>query len=197
MPSLFGSTPLSNALDDFRGIAIRGDKAFTDHLSTAAEGPAFVFANSRGLTPQQAIDAMHAAAQTRGKTFQQVYQLWLASAAYLNAVQPGCVPTSPLPAGWTLTFNTDGSGTVTQLVPTAIVLTPASDTLQHGAAVQFAAVVNDQNGTPVVPQPALTWTAASGTVDQSGNYTAPAAAGSDTVTVTAGSLTATAAITVQ
>ena len=197
MDSLFGVTPLSLALDDFRSYAIDSDKLLPELIKLANNGRVFVWGNIQGLTPQQALDAMHAAASIRGRTAKQIHDLFVGVSGFLNMIQPGCVPSPEPPPGWRLTWDAAEKGTATQLVPTTIVLTPASDTLQNGASVQFAAVVNDQFGAPVSPQPAVSWAAGTGTVDQSGTYTAPAAAGTDTVTATLGVLSATANITVQ
>jgi len=197
MATLIQSTPLSNSLAYFNGLFNRVNKVFSDHVQVTIDGLNFVWQNPYGLSPQQSLTVIQQSAATVGSTAQQTVGLWQAAAAYLNAIQHGCVSNTAVPSGYSLIWNPDGSGTVTQLVATAIVITPASDTLAHGTTLQFSAVVNDQYGTPLSPQPAVTWSAATGTIDASGNYTAPAAAGTDTVTATSGSLTATATVTIQ
>ncbi len=67
-------------------------------------------------------------------------------------------------------------------------LTPNTVSLDAGATQQFTvAGITDQFGDPVSAS-MYTWSATSGTIDEGGLYTAPDATGSDTVTVTCGSL---------
>ncbi len=67
-------------------------------------------------------------------------------------------------------------------------LTPDTVSLDAGATQQFTvAGITDQFGDPVSAS-MYTWSATSGTIDEGGLYTAPDATGSDTVTVTCGSL---------
>ena len=193
---LIPMTPLANAMAFAAAIFNRVNTSFEGHVQVISDITTFVWANPFGLSPQQAANVLHSIAVMNASTAQQVFEIYQAAGAFLNAIKPGSISVA-VPGGYQLAWNSDGSPVVTQLVGTAIVLTPASDTLANGTSVQFSAVVNDQFGHPLATQPPLTWAAGTGTIDGSGNYTAPAAAGTDTVTITAGTLTATAAITIQ
>ncbi len=78
-----------------------------------------------------------------------------------------------------------GSATVTVTAPapaptvTSVTVSPATASATTGGAVQFSATVQ---GTTT--NTAVTWTAALGTINSSGAYTAPTKAGTDTVTAT-------------
>jgi hypothetical protein len=82
---------------------------------------------------------------------------------------------------------------------TSVTVTPATVTLAAGQAQQFTAVAKDQFGAAFATPPAFTWALASGvgTVSAAGLYAAPATAGSAVVRATAGSVSATAAVTVN
>jgi hypothetical protein len=67
---------------------------------------------------------------------------------------------------------------------TSITVSPPTATVDLGAQQQFSATALDQFGAPLATQPATTWSAASGQVDGTGLYTAPAG-GHGTVTVRA------------
>ena len=73
------------------------------------------------------------------------------------------------------------SVTVTQTA-TDVWVSPNSAYVTPGGTQLFSAVEEDQCGNPMATQPAFTWIDVSGTIDVNGNYTAPATAGSDTVT---------------
>ena len=60
--------------------------------------------------------------------------------------------------------------------PTQISVSPTTVSLQTGAQQQFLALVSGTSNT------AVTWSAASGTITANGLYTAPSAAGTDTIT---------------
>ena len=103
---------------------------------------------------------------------------------------------------------TDSAGnvaaeTVTVVVnqtPTAVVVTPSPVNVASGGQQSFSATLDDQFGS-AIPYSAFTWavTAGSGSVNASGNYTAPAnTLGTATVTATSslGSIHGTAAINV-
>jgi hypothetical protein len=104
---------------------------------------------------------------------------------------------------------TDGAGytatsSVTVIVsatPTSASLSPSNVTIPGGGTQTFSATVKDQFNAPI-SSPSLTWTVNSagvgGTIDSTGKYTAPAAgSGIDTVRVTSGLASATAAVTVM
>jgi pectate lyase len=82
-----------------------------------------------------------------------------------------------------VTKSDSTSVTVTTTTPTptvsSIAVSPTTTTVKTGASHQFAATVQ---GT--VTNKSVTWTAALGTVNSSGAYTAPSKAGTDTVTAT-------------
>lgn len=80
---------------------------------------------------------------------------------------------------------------------TSIAVTPGTATLAEGATQQFAAQALDQFKHALQTQPAFTWSTSGGTITAAGLFTAPGAAGSDTVTAKYGSLSATATISVQ
>src|ERR1700704_2069836 len=77
---------------------------------------------------------------------------------------------------------------------TSVTITPNSPSTTTGGTLRFSAAIP---GTAT--QETVTWTAALGTISSSGNYTAPANAGTDKVTATSNadpSKTATATVTV-
>ncbi len=81
---------------------------------------------------------------------------------------------------------------------TMIAVSPASATLDENQTQQFTATGYDQFGQALTSQPSFTWAKASGigAIDASGLYTAPAFAGSASITATSGVTTATASITI-
>ena len=84
-------------------------------------------------------------------------------------------------------------------VLTRIAVSPNTAALSTGGTQQFTAIAYDQNGSAITPQPAFTWSAASGgvgTVSAAGLYSAGTAAGSATVQATSGSVSGSAAVTV-
>ena len=197
--SLFPSSPISNATEALLGLKNRSNDVFAKHLALVQDVHRFAWANPQGLTPQQALMVQHQASLMISASAQQAYAVMEAAATYLNAVCPGVVNAS-VPSNWNLAWNPDGSPAVTAVPPTAttITLTPAAATVSTGSVTAFAALVSDQFGQPMSPQPAVTWSVTSGTggIDTSGNFTAPATAETAVVTATSGSLAATANITV-
>jgi hypothetical protein len=85
---------------------------------------------------------------------------------------------------------------VSNPIVTSIAVTPSSTSLTGGANQQFAATAYDQFGNGLSTQPTFTWAATRGLVSSSGLYTAPATAGSDTVTAANSAVLGTANITV-
>ncbi len=83
---------------------------------------------------------------------------------------------------------------------TSVTVSPTSASLGSGASQQFTPTVYDQFGVVMASPPSITWALASGvgSINSStGQYTAPYASGSATVTATSGSATSSpAAITV-
>lgn len=82
---------------------------------------------------------------------------------------------------------------------TSLSLTPASAAVSPLGVQPFTAVANDQFGDALSSQPDITWSIDSGgvgTIDSSGNYTAPSSAGSATVRATSGTLSAAASVSV-
>ncbi len=92
-------------------------------------------------------------------------------------------------------FNAVGEGgdftgtnaTTLSAAAASITLTPAKATLVLGHTQQFTATALDQSGTPLSPQPTLTWTASAGTLSSSGLYTPTTLGGPFLITVTTGS----------
>jgi hypothetical protein len=70
-------------------------------------------------------------------------------------------------------------------VPNSITVSPANSTVKPNGKIQFRAVVADQFGQPLVPQPPLGWTLNSGggTITPSGSFTAGPDPGKSTVRV--------------
>jgi hypothetical protein len=85
-------------------------------------------------------------------------------------------------------------------VASSITVTPASATLAPGATQQYAAVLRDQWGQPIVPQPAsFTWSvssSAAGTINSSGLLTAGTTAGSYSVTAAYGAINGSATFSI-
>lgn len=81
---------------------------------------------------------------------------------------------------------------------TGVSVTPTPTTVVSRGTRQFTASANDQFGDPMASQPAFTWTKTSGTgsIDSTGLYTAPIAAGTAVVTATSGAFSGTASITI-
>jgi len=83
-------------------------------------------------------------------------------------------------------------------VSTSIAVSPASATLTTGGTQTFTAVAKDQNGTALAMQPAFTWTVTGvGSVSSAGVYSAGSTAGSATVMAASGTVSGTAAVTVN
>jgi hypothetical protein len=73
----------------------------------------------------------------------------------------------------TLSVTSATSGTITP-IPSGIAITPVNAGVDIGTEKQFTAVLNDQFGSPVDPQPTnFTWSVPDGSVDQTGLFTAP------------------------
>ena len=87
--------------------------------------------------------------------------------------------------------------TVNQTLAT-IVVSPLAAGVLVGATQDFSAAANDQFGSAMSPQPALSWTVSGGgAIDNAGLFTAgPAAGGPFTVTATGGAKNGTASVTV-
>jgi hypothetical protein len=80
---------------------------------------------------------------------------------------------------------------------TSISVTPGTTTLGSDGTQQFTATGIDQFGNAMATQPTFTWSnSGTGSVNDTGLYTAPAAAGSDAVTATSGSLSSDASVTI-
>ena len=98
------------------------------------------------------------------------------------------------PSGQSSTSSVDVS--VDQTL-TSISVTPGAPTLGSAATQQFAATALDQFGNAMATQPTFTWSnSGAGSVNSSGLYTAPAAAGSDTVSASGGGVTGSAPVAV-
>ena len=95
--------------------------------------------------------------------------------------------------------STSTVGVTVNQTLTSIVVSPASATVADGTTKQFTATADDQFGNPLTTQPTFTWSLASGGSNinpSTGLYTAPSSgSGTDTVQVTAGSVTGTASVT--
>ena len=111
---------------------------------------------------------------------------------YLPGIPPGQLLIPALDAN----NNPTGAGTIVAQVLTSVAITPATATLAGGGTQAFTAAALDQFGNPMQVAQTFTWSAASGSIDQNGNYTAPAGPATDTVTVAAGSVSAIADVTI-
>lgn len=78
------------------------------------------------------------------------------------------------------------------LILTSITVTPATGNIPAGNTQQYTAIGLDQNGTPLVVQPAITWSTNNGSITAGGLLTAGVVAIGRTVTATAGAITGTA-----
>jgi len=99
--------------------------------------------------------------------------------------------------GASLTATSSVTVTVNQTL-TSIAVSPGSATVPTGGTQQFTASAKDQFGAALSAPPTFVWSVptAHGTVGTGGLYTAPSAAGSDTVQAASAGLTATAAVTI-
>jgi outer membrane lipoprotein-sorting protein len=81
----------------------------------------------------------------------------------------------------------------------SIAVTPAAAALVEHQVQQFSAVGYDQFGQVLANQPAVSWsqTAGIGSIDATGLYTAPAAAGSATIAARSGGVSGVASVTVS
>jgi hypothetical protein len=101
-----------------------------------------------------------------------------------------------------VTATSDVRVTVSQTF-TSVAISPASAFVDDGAQQQFTAIADDQFGNPLVNQPSIAWSVATGshgTIDSTGMYTAPSVgSGTDTVQATTivngTTLTGTASVT--
>lgn len=101
---------------------------------------------------------------------------------------------------------TDGDGMMTTSSTSVTVnqtltsnpVTPASTSIDSGTTQQFTTSGYDQFGFPMLDQPVFTWTLMSGvgSINPSGLYTAPNAAGSANIRASHGSINASASISV-
>ena len=117
------------------------------------------------------------------------------------------ITTTAVPAPTTATITATSGGVVvtttlvlTPAAPilTSIVVSPASATLTTGGTQTFTAVAKDQNGTTLATQPPFTWTVTGvGTITSAGVYSAGSTAGTATVKAASGTVSATAAVTVN
>ena len=91
-------------------------------------------------------------------------------------------------------ISLSGSGATAPM----IILSPPSATLEPGSAQQFSATAYDASGNAVTPQPAFSWSiSAGGSIDSNGLLTAGTGAGGPyTVSVTSGTMAATAPVTI-
>ena len=90
------------------------------------------------------------------------------------------------------------SVTVNQTL-TSINVAPGSATVNENASQQFTATGIDQFGNAMTSQPSFAWSLTSGigSIDATGQYTSPSAAGSATVQAVSGSVSGTASVTVN
>jgi hypothetical protein len=103
---------------------------------------------------------------------------------------------------FTATITDSGNLSVTSSVTVTvtaalsqIVVTPGNYFVVVGNTQQYTASGLDQFGNALTVQPSFTWSAAVGTITAGGLLTAPATAGSDTVTVTSGTVTGSTGVT--
>jgi hypothetical protein len=87
--------------------------------------------------------------------------------------------------------------TVVAGVVTSIDVSPAATTLQPNGTQQFVAIVRDQNGAAMFPQPTVNWSATgSGTVTSSGLFTAASSDPSAIITAAVNSISGSATVTI-
>lgn len=79
---------------------------------------------------------------------------------------------------WVMQMATFYAGNPPPPPPITVTVSPSSATVNTGGTQQFTAMVSN------TPNTAVTWTASGGTVSQSGLFTAPATAQTDTITAT-------------
>jgi hypothetical protein len=94
-------------------------------------------------------------------------------------------------------WTTSTVNVAVQQTLTSIAVTPAAVTLSPSGTQQFLAAAKDQFNNNILPAPALSWTATSGTIDAVGFYTAPPSGTSDTVRAQSGAVISnSAAVTI-
>ena len=140
-----------------------------------------------------------------GNTMPGVPVAWSCNDETVGTIGADGVFTALAAGSATITASADGvSGTAAvtvtdeDLVPQSIAITPTAATLAVNDKGQFTATALDQFGNEL-PEVAVTWTSSNttvGTIDESGIFTA-LAAGSATVTATAGEIAGTATVTVS
>ena len=97
-------------------------------------------------------------------------------------------------------ITTDTVTVIVDQTLTTLTLAPATAALDENQSQQFTPTLLDQFGHPMSPAPAVTWSldpGSVGAVSSTGNFLAGGTTGTATLRATAGSLTATAAITVS
>ncbi|HSV15249.1 MAG TPA: rhamnogalacturonan lyase B N-terminal domain-containing protein, partial [Tepidisphaeraceae bacterium] len=77
----------------------------------------------------------------------------------------------------------DTSSTASAPAIASVTVTPVNSSIGINGTRTFTAVARDANGNVIAAN--IDWSAARGTIDANGNYTAPATLGSDTITATA------------
>lgn len=83
------------------------------------------------------------------------------------------------------------------LVPTSIRLSPLQTSAEKNRSLQFTATVLDQNGFPLVNQPAVTWATTGSNTIANGLFWAGNTTGDFTVTASAGSISASTTVKVM
>jgi hypothetical protein len=96
------------------------------------------------------------------------------------------------------TYQNASQGVFTEAAPVAtrVSLGPLHPRIHIGETRTFTATVLDQNGAPLSPQPAVTWSASSGSISSGGVFTPHAAHGTCTVTATSGGVATSTTVTV-
>jgi hypothetical protein len=97
-------------------------------------------------------------------------------------------------------FSTTSNVTVTvQQTLNTVRVSPDTATIYTGGTQQFNATAYDQFNSPMVSQPAVTWsvTSGGGTVSSTGLFVAPGAAGTSVVTASSSGVSGSAAVTIQ
>lgn len=91
---------------------------------------------------------------------------------------------------------TSGVNIVVNPAPTTLLVSPGTANIQSGSHQQFSAIISDQFGAPIAPQPAVTWSASGGGTINGGLFTAATVGGPYTTTAACGAVTGAAAIIV-
>ena len=124
-----------------------------------------------------------------------VHSETLTSGLYTAQVTVRAENAVPSSTHYTVTVAVTGTA-----VPTAITISPAAARAVTGGEIPFSAIVKDQSGSPLTPQPPLSWTLAGtgdATLSQDGLLRAGTVLTTYVITVASGTLSAQASVEVR